>query len=502
MNLEFMPGETILILAPLVDDAVVSQRVLLQAGYSAEIAANIDDLFKRNLADYGALLLAEEAFLNDNILRFNEHRSRQESWSNIPVVVMTSRGDVTKNYLQMLEPVLAPGNVTLLERPFRKITLIETLRAALSTRRQQYRIRDILRERERILSSITDVFFSVDSSGCISELNANAEQQFFCRPSQEILGRSIIDGTLLVLDVQFQSNLSEAVQKFEERHFEGMVLHPPRWFEAHAHPTPEGIAVYMRDISLRKEIEAQEHMWNSKLERRVVERTSELIASNAELKNFSYAIAHNLRAPLRAISGYTDNLLKNSARSDYRDKELLGRIAMNASVMGQLVDGLLEFSRLGRQPLKKSPINLELMAREIVLANSAIEEWRKAAFTFSAMPDATGDPLLIRLVLLNLLSNAVKFSRHQSEPVITFNAKTDKRHGSIYCISDNGVGFDTNYYTKMFGVFERLHSPGQFEGTGIGLALCKRIIDRHGGKIWAEGSVGKGAAFYFTLPQL
>ncbi|MHB0977458.1 MAG: sensor histidine kinase [Candidatus Aquicultorales bacterium] len=225
-----------------------------------------------------------------------------------------------------------------------------------------------------------------------------------------------------------------------------------------------------------------------------------LEAVNKELEAFSYSVSHDLRAPLRAISGFSDAIVEDyAARLDEEGKRYLGFIRENAHKMGQLIDDLLSFSRLGRQEMTATEIDIEALAGEVFDDIAAQAPGRNIEFTVHPMPPARGDRALLKQVLMNLLSNAVKFTRHRKRALIQvgYSPQVD---GGAYYVKDNGVGFDMKYAPKLFGVFQRLHADAEFEGTGVGLAIVNRIILRHGGRVWAEAEVDKGATFYFTLP--
>lgn len=226
-----------------------------------------------------------------------------------------------------------------------------------------------------------------------------------------------------------------------------------------------------------------------------------LEAVNRELEAFSYSVSHDLRAPLRAISGFAQAVVEDYApRLDDEGKRFLGLIQDNAHRMGQLIDDLLTFSRLGRQQLMETQIDLGTLAQAVF--DELIAQWpgRKIRLVVRSVPPALGDKAMIRQVLMNLLSNAIKFTRPRQEAVIEFGSVVRRDQGAYY-VKDDGVGFDMQYVGKLFGVFQRLHSIAEFEGTGVGLAIVYRIITRHGGRVWAEGQVDKGATFYFTLPK-
>jgi len=234
-------------------------------------------------------------------------------------------------------------------------------------------------------------------------------------------------------------------------------------------------------------------------ERRRVEQ--ELARSNAELEKFSYSVSHDLRAPLRAIDGFARALHEDHGSILNADgQRLLGVIRDSAQRMGQLIDALLNFSRVGRQPLVTTSVDLT------VLAESVVDELRRTAngvaveVTLHPLPTVAADATLLRQVLANLIGNAFKFSRDRSHPQVEIGARREGSEVTCY-VKDNGAGFDMRFKDKLFGVFQRLHHVEEFEGTGIGLALAQRIIDRHGGRIWGEGKLHEGATFYFTLPN-
>ena len=224
-----------------------------------------------------------------------------------------------------------------------------------------------------------------------------------------------------------------------------------------------------------------------------------LAQTNQELERFSYSVSHDLRAPLRAINGYAQALFEDHvARLDDEGKRLLAVIRDSAKLGGELIDGLLNFSRLGRQALARAPVDVTALAESVVAELRQTQGSVAVEVLLSPLPPASGDAALLRHVLVNLIGNAFKFSAKRAHPKVEIGAE---QHGSevAYYVKDNGVGFDMQYAGKLFGVFQRLHRPDEFEGTGVGLALAQRIIQRHGGRIWAEGKVNEGATVRFTL---
>jgi light-regulated signal transduction histidine kinase (bacteriophytochrome) len=227
--------------------------------------------------------------------------------------------------------------------------------------------------------------------------------------------------------------------------------------------------------------------------------TTQLEVLNKELETFSYSVSHDLRAPLRAMDGFSQALLEDyGGKLDDQGRDYLGRVRAASQRMAQLIDDLLNLSRVSRTEMRRGEVDLSTLAREIVEELRKTEPSRQVEAAVAPGLTASGDARLLRVVLANLLGNAWKFTRKKPQARIEFGL-ADKDGGQAYFVRDEGAGFDMAYVGKLFGAFQRLHSAGEFEGTGIGLATVQRIIRRHGGKVWAEGAVGKGATFYFTL---
>jgi PAS domain S-box-containing protein len=252
------------------------------------------------------------------------------------------------------------------------------------------------------------------------------------------------------------------------------------------------------DITERKQSENEICGLNADLQR----RAAELIESNKELEAFSYSVSHDLRAPLRAVDGFSRIVLADYApKLDDEGRRMLGVIRREAQRMGRLIDDLLAFSRLGRQSIESAWIEMEEMARAVFDELAAQEPNKRLRLDLRTLPPARGSDAMIRQVWANLIGNAIKFTKDQEVAQVEIGTWDGGSGGLTYYIKDNGIGFDMCYVDKLFGVFQRLHSQEEFPGTGVGLALVQRIVKRHGGRVWAEGKVGQGATFYFTLPS-
>ncbi len=240
---------------------------------------------------------------------------------------------------------------------------------------------------------------------------------------------------------------------------------------------------------------------NAELGRRVRERTIELEAANKELEAFSYSVAHDLRGPLTVIIGDIDLLIEDyGAQLPVKGREILNSVMVAGEHMERLTAGLLRLSQLSRQPLTKCVIDMASLVREVLGELTRVHAGRSIAFHVGNLPNAVGDEALLKQVVTNLLANAFKFTRTRDDPRIELSARRATGE-NIYAVRDNGAGFDMQTADKLFAAFQRFHSAEQYEGTGIGLSIAARVIQRHGGRIWADAEVDKGATFYFSLPD-
>jgi signal transduction histidine kinase len=253
------------------------------------------------------------------------------------------------------------------------------------------------------------------------------------------------------------------------------------------------------ELRMRARAEGELRALNAELEHRVSQRTAQLEATNRELEAFSYSVSHDLRSPLRSIDGFSQALLEDyDAALDDRGRDYLARVRRAAQTMGRLIDDLLELARITRREMVRDSVDLSALAENVIAELREHEPDRRVIVRIQPELSVIGDEGLLRAALANLLGNAWKFTSRTTDPMIEFGAINTNGDRNFY-VRDNGAGFDMNYANKLFGPFQRLHNANDFEGTGIGLATVQRVVNRHGGRIWAEASVGHGATFFFTL---
>jgi len=360
---------------------------------------------------------------------------------------------------------------------------------------------------ERLFETSPDAIVVVDGNGVVRKVNQQAEITFgYMR--EEMLGQRI------------EQLIPERYHKRHRQHRRNYFADPrarkmgiglelygrnkdgreiPVDIMLNPIETPDGTWVFavIRDITTQKQGEAKILELNLALRNQV----EQLAATNRELESFSYSVSHDLRAPLRHIIGFVD-LLNGRATTmlDEKSRHYLGVITDAAQKMGVLIDDLLAFSRMGRSEMLKGWVDLGLLVKEIVSDVEVDAKQREIEWKVEALPVVLGDSAMLRQVLINLIGNAVKFSRSRERARIEVGA-VEREHEIDVFVRDNGVGFDEAYAGKLFGLFQRLHANEEFEGTGVGLAIVQRIITRHGGKVWAEGSVDGGATFWFSLPK-
>jgi PAS domain S-box-containing protein len=376
-------------------------------------------------------------------------------------------------------------------------------------RATEQRLRDTESRYMRLYESMSEAFARVDMSGRLVEFN-EAYRAMLGYEKEELLSRS------------YQELTPDAWHGFESKIVEDQVLarghsdvYEKEYICKDGSLMPVELRTFLlrdsegrgcgmwaivRDISERKRAERRLIECNEALEFRVAERTSQYKVANEEMKAFAYAVSHDLKAPLRAISGFSAVLVEEyGPKLDDEGLRLLGIVRENAMTMERLIAVILEFSRVGRFELNISRIDMSAMARSMFFEVASPKEREAITLDIGELPEAEGDPVMLRLVWAKLLSNAVKFTARSAKREIRVYSE-ESEGGVSYLVSDTGAGFDMAYVGKLFKVFQRLHSTADYEGSGVGLAIVKRIVERHGGRVGAEGRIGEGATFRFWLP--
>jgi len=384
-------------------------------------------------------------------------------------------------------------NIDLIDRLASQITRREQTELALKASEERYRL---------LVDQATDIIYRADPTGHFTFINPaiTAVTQY---SQAEVLGRRFSEF--------IRPDHRRATEHFYRRQHYRKI--PTTYFEFPL-VTKDGREIWFgQNVQLL--IENGQVVWFQAVMRDLTERrqaeerlrqaNADLITANQDLESFSYSVSHDLLAPLRHLDGFA-NLLKEYAASilDERGRRYLDNISEAAKQMGRLTDNLLAFSRMGRTELHKSWVSLDQLIKETLHELRHDYEGRHITWTIGALPEVKGDEVLLRQVFINLIANAIKYTRPHERAHIEIGlapGPADNSEVTIF-IRDNGVGFDMDYAHKLFGVFQRLHHADEFEGTGIGLANVRRITQRHGGRVWAEGAVGKGATFYVSLPKL
>jgi len=385
------------------------------------------------------------------------------------------------------------------------VAFSEINRNITDLKRKEREIHDTALYSRRLIEASLDPLVTISSNGKIMDVNKATEM------ATGVLRKKLIGSDFS----DYFTDPEEARKGYEMVFSQGVVKDYPLAIRHASGRTTEvlynaatfkndkgevlGVFAAARDVTELRTVQKALQESHNELERRVAERTARLEETNRELESFSYSVSHDLRAPLRAIDGYARMILRK--QGDKFDADTLSKfnvIRSSAHMMGQLIDDLLTFSRLGRKEISMSKLDMPALINDVWKELRIINPDRNMLLTLQSLPSGYGDRSLVKQVYSNLLGNAIKFTKYREAAYIEAGGYTEGNE-DVYYIKDNGVGFDMTYYDKLFGVFQRLHSTDDFEGTGVGLATVHRIIHRHGGRVWAEGETDRGATFYFTL---
>ena len=436
-----------------------------------------------------------------------------KSFISVPIISQNEALGVMTFVTAESGRIYTEEDIPYLENIARKLGLL--LRAHRANERAEQALMDreeaqrSLRESEELLQSIfdyaSDHIFTVDRSGTIFFINHVAPGL----QREDVLGKCLFD----FQSEENRSRVEDAVKQVfdtgEPSYYETDIKIGEQQISYSSTVSPlkndQGIyaaTIISRDITIQKQLQNNLEENNELLEKTVNERTHELQSANNELSAFAYSVSHDLRAPLRAMVGYSQIIMEDYEEEISEDAlDCVQIINDEAKRMGLLIDDLLEFSRMQRKEASMAEFSMKDLVMQVYKEYKLNHPQAIFEFECKKLPRVTGDASMFRHVWSNLLSNAVKYSRedHTNHIQIKYQEKEEE---FIFSISDQGVGFDMKYYNKLFGVFQRLHSEDEFEGTGIGLALVKKIVTRHKGNIWAESVLNEGSTFYFTIPKI
>jgi len=380
------------------------------------------------------------------------------------------------------------------------VDITERKRAEEHKRKADARYRALIENSSEGITIMDKAFKVIYRSPANAKITGWTEEDLAGKQSMEDVHADDREHLRLAVKHAVEQSTKPVPFQFRVRHKQGHYI----WLEGImtnmlSNPGVEAIVLNFRDITGRKNAEEKINEMNNELEQKVIERTAQFEAVNKELEAFSYSVSHDLRAPLRAIDGYASMIEEDYEKVlDEEGRRLLDNIQQNAKKMSTLIDDLLAFSRLGKKVIQKKQLDMNELL-EGVLIDLSKSQAHHAVISSDELLPAFGDYSLIHQVLINLVSNAVKYSSKKEKPQVHISSRKEDSH-VVYTVRDNGVGFDMKYAHKLFGVFQRLHTMDEFEGTGVGLAIVQRIVTRHGGQVKADSTPDKGSVFSFSLP--
>ncbi|MFL5344834.1 MAG: sensor histidine kinase [Hyalangium sp.] len=532
--LDTPPQASILLVDDLPSNLIALEALLAPFGYRLVRAASGHEALRCTLQEDFAVILLDVRLGDMSGIEVTAMLRDRERTRHTPVLLMTAANSDDRERLEGY----AHGAVDYLRKPL----VPEVLRAKVAVFVDLYRARESLRRHEELLRAREREALEnahrerlhhllIQAPAAITILRGAELVYEFANPLYEtIIGRPVTLGKPLrevVPELAAQPQVLERLRHVLEtgepfdgteismkwdRHGTGELVEG--FFNIFYQPVRDdrgrisGVLTFSVEVTeqvlARRKAESLAedlNQLNSELERRVRERTAQLQEANHELESFSYSVSHDLRAPLRHITGFAQLLARKvGPKLDDASRGYLDTIISAAQQGGTLIDDLLSFSRMSRAELRKRPVDLRALMEEVRRELASDASGRHVEWRIGELPQVEADPALLRQVARNLLGNALKYTRPRPHAVIEVGAHPVDNDVEVW-VRDNGVGFEMQYVDKLFGVFQRLHTHDEFEGTGIGLANVRRIISRHGGRTWAEGALGQGATFHFSLPR-
>jgi PAS domain S-box-containing protein len=505
------------------DSLELLNRILETRGYRVRLATNGRLALNSVAAKLPDLILLDVKMPEMDGYEVCRRLKSAPNSRNVPVIFISALGETT----QKVEGFKA-GGVDYIAKPFeraevlarveshlRLYELTEHLEKQVDQRTRELRreiaehrrTEKILQEKEYIIESASSVIATYDFEGGMTYVNPAFLKTWGFEDTHGVYGRPfwefwMVEDRLDEIMTTMKSGKPWS-DEIEARKKDGTRFHVHVLAAMVFDKAGESVGFMSTsvDITGRKRAEEELHRLNLELDRRVLERTAQLEAANKELEGFTYSVSHDLRAPLRHIDGFMELLQKKLGTDlDEQGRHYMAAISGSSRRMGNLIDDLLDFSRMGRHALSTRPVELHALALEVIQELESETDGRDIDWCTGDLPVVNGDRAMLRIVLANLIANAVKFTRQRAMAKIEIGCLPSEKTETVVFVRDNGVGFDMTYGDKLFGVFQRLHRQEEFEGTGIGLANVRRIINRHGGRTWAEGKVDQGATFYFSLP--
>lgn len=485
--------ERILVLVVSGRDGTLTVDFLTKSGLVAQICPDAEYLARCIEEGCAAVIVAEEALAREGAAKLSQALSRQPSWSEIPVSVITSGGETTVESLSVVSLLGPRSNVTLLERPFRPVTLVNAMQAALRSRRRQYQVRDLLDERETVLRSINDAFVTLDRQWRYTYVNEKAAA-LAARPAEELLGKVVWDLYPEYVGTSYHRDVLHAAETQTIKRFELLQSSSNRWLEVRVYPSSRGISILTTDITDQKRAE-------ERLEATVAERTATLRETIGELEAFSYSISHDLRSPLRAMQAFAQVLADDYGSMLPKEGQwYLERISGASVRLDKLITDVLTYSRVLRSPLSLASVDLSALLKAIVEQYPSFQAFQENIEIREPLLPVMGHEGSLTQVITNLISNALKFVPPGRKPRVRIWTELAGKE-VVIAFADNGIGIAEKDQSRIFGMFQRVHPESHYEGTGIGLAIVRKAVTRMGGSLTLHSQEGVGSEFRVRLPK-